>query len=81
MERGNGMPSVTTLVKIADRLEVTVDYLFGAGDAVKEASPPMPEPAPVETPPEIAYIVSQARDDAEMTRVLIGLLKLCTKQR
>ena len=74
MERGHTLPSVTTLAKIVDKLNISVDYLFG----ITTVSEPMPATA-VKDRPEITYIVKQARGNPELTRVLLSLLKLCAK--
>ena len=50
------------------------DY-FGA----EEYQSPMPAPAPVKDPRAITYIVNRARNDLELTRVLVALLTLCHK--
>ena len=78
MERGHAMPSVPTLGRIATVLDVTVDFLFGV-DTPLELVAPMPPLQPTKDPRQLDYIVEQARGDADMTRMLISLLKLCAK--
>ena len=79
VERGHAMPGLTTLVKIANELGVTVDFLFGADSAEKKAPPPMQQAAPAETPPKMAYIIRQARQSVDLRRFIIAFLKLCDR--
>lgn len=78
MERGNALPSVSTLRRIAIVLKVTVDWLFGA-DA-SDGKAPVPIPGPIRDSRQVNYVVEKARSDPELTRTLIGLLKLCEKR-
>ena len=72
LERGHALPSTTILLKLANALEVAVDYLFGIEEHV-----PTPAPKPVRDPWQITYIVNRARNDPALIRLLIKLWKLC----
>ena len=74
LERGHSLPSARALLRIADALKVTVDHLFGIEDV-----DPTPDIDPVKDPREITYIVDKARNDPEMRRFVIRLLKICER--
>lgn len=71
VECGHALPSVSTLTKIADALEVSVDTLLG----VDALHPPM-QPASYNDPRIIAFILSRARQNLALTRTIIAILKL-----
>lgn len=72
VERGKALPGAESLAKIADVLDISVDDLFGRD--IHES--PIPLPTPEKVPQRIAYIVAQARNNPELTRVIIAILKL-----
>ena len=72
LERGQALPSVPTLKSIADGLGLSADHLLGLDDE----RPPMDLPS-YKDPRRIDRIVARARNDNELLRVLIMVLKMC----
>ena len=72
IECGRAFPSVENLCRIADALDVSVDDLFGI-----EEHDPTPEVASEPRSRRIRYIVDRARDNPELTRFVVQLLKYC----
>ena len=76
VERGNALPSAPNLKKMADVLKVTADHLLGL-----DTSPPIAEArSPLslrKDPKTISSIVDRTRDDPELLRLIMGLLRLC----
>ena len=77
VERGKAMLSVRSLLRVTEGLRVSADNLLGI-DNQEEAITPLQA---VEHSPEIAYIIDQARDDRELIRLLVALLKKFEKVR
>lgn len=73
MERSNALPSVSTLKRMALALRVTVDYLFGVESSQRASNSLLP--ARVRDPKQLKAVIDKARDDPELTRFLIALLK------
>lgn len=78
MERGNALPSVETLVKMAHVLQVSADHLLGGDKAAQPVRRALS--APKKDSRQVSYIVDKARVDPELRRLIIGVLKLCEKR-
>ena len=78
MERGHALPSVVTLAKIANALNVTIDHLFGV-DTSGFKKPPIPPPSAPKDTRQVSRIVDRARRDPELRRLITALLKLCER--
>lgn len=76
VEKGHALPSVRTLKGIAKCFRVSPDYLIGLTDYRS----PMPPLKPVKDSRKIIEIVDKARNDPELTRLLLALLKMCEKR-
>ena len=79
VERGHALPSVPTIHKMADALYVTVDHLLG----IDVLQPPLPRPPssikPRKESRQITRIVDQCRDNPELRRLVVALIKLCER--
>lgn len=75
VERGTALPSVETLRKVADFLEVSVDHLFGWGEATSPMSP-----ATYNDSRQIQYLAKHAQNDIELARSMQRLVTLCMKR-
>ena len=74
-ERGNCLPSIETITGMATAFDVSVDHLLG----IDKPSVPM-APASYESSRDIEFVTNRAREDPELTRVLIAILKMCANQ-
>ena len=79
IERGNALPSVQTLRKMGVSLQISVDHLIGMVDIRPYAGAPV-KPQPAKMSRQMAFVVDRAREDAELSRLLIATLKLCEKK-
>lgn len=80
MERGNALPSVETLRKLANALRVSVDYLLGADGPV-----PIIDTVPrisnvTKNSRQVKFILDRVRDNPPLYRIVLALLKLCAKR-
>ena len=66
------MPSLVTLIKAADTLKVSVDYLLG----VDEREPAMPNLATAKDSRAVTRIINRTRNDPALRHVLLLVLKL-----
>lgn len=76
MERGNAMPSVSTLRKVAAAFQCSVDYLFGADSTGGPPAMPIPPPTRVKDSRSVNFIVERVRDNPDLTRLLTLVLKI-----
>jgi transcriptional regulator with XRE-family HTH domain len=78
IERGGAMPSVPTLAKMAEELDIAVDALLGRGSS---SPPSRSKPARAQTPdqskqesPELRRLFRRLRGAPQKTLRLVGLL-------
>ena len=76
LERGNALPSVQTLAKMGTSLNVSVDHLLGVAEAPTTPQAAKPHSSTPKLPRQIAYVVERAREDADLSRLLIAAIKL-----
>ena len=76
MERGHALPSVPTINSIAQALNVTVDYLIGHDTPLP---PRKPSKKTKRQSRQITDIVDTCRDDPELRRIVMAVLKLCAR--
>lgn len=75
VERGDALPAVATLVKVANLLNISADDLLG----LDEIRPPM---VPVEHGDEelISWIVERVRNNRPLMRIVTMVLKVCERR-
>lgn len=74
IELGRCFPGLKTLVKIADAYELRIDHLFGLGQVSEPIGPPQHNDSRA-----IGYVVDRARDNPDLRRAVMILLKLCDR--
>ena len=77
IDRGRCLGSVETLTSIANLLDVSVDHLLGAEMPEPIIRPCAPACEPRGRQQQIAFIVSRARPNPDLRRLVIALLKRC----
>lgn len=74
IERGNSLPSVPTLARIAAVLGVSADALLGRKEFVPGATPAWLQAAPPDDTPELRRVLRLLRRSEQGTRRLVGLV-------
>lgn len=74
IEQGVAVPGVTTLVKMADTLDISIDGLLGLN-----SSPPAMKPKRYKDTRAVRQIVETVRNDQELGRVVMALVDLCER--
>ncbi|SRR6266568_4372575 len=74
IERGRTLPSVPTLVRIAEALDVPTDALVGRIGATGVTPPLKPNPESASVPPELRSLLRRLRRVSPRTLRLLGAL-------